>query len=111
MDFNVIDPPTPPPPGWRHLLVWVLARALWEAHRPNADGFCSATGCQHYNHLHPCPSIGLALDGMRVACGRQTPTAALWRVVARRRITRQPDGPANSGWRYLRGARRDDRWG
>jgi hypothetical protein len=109
MDFDATDPPMQPPPACRRRLVWVLARSLWETHRPNADGFCSVTACQRDNHLYPCPSVGLALDGMRAACGRQTRTAALWRALARRRITGLSARPANSGWRYLDGVRRDDR--
>jgi hypothetical protein len=111
MDFNATDPPFQPPPACRHRLVWTLARALWQAHQPNADGFCSVAACQRSNQLHPCPSIDLALDGMRTACGRRARTAALWRAVARRRITGQPSEPTNSGWRYLNRTRRDDGWG
>src|SRR5690348_525513 len=102
MDFDPNDPPLSPPPECTSRLVWMLARALWEAHGPNADGFCSVTGCQRANRLHPCPSVDLALDGMRAACGRPTRSAAFWRALARRLVAANAGGPANSGWRHFR---------
>jgi hypothetical protein len=64
------EPPVEPPPGCPRPFVWRLARQLWQAHQPAADGFCSQ--CGPANQLYPCPPSRLALDGMAYASGRAT---------------------------------------
>jgi len=87
MDIDFADPPVDPPAACRYPLLWRLARALWQAHVPNADGFCTMTGCQHEHRRTPCPARDLATQGMRSACGESPPSSRAWLAATRRRIT------------------------
>lgn len=49
MFFDVENPPIEPPTKCQRRLLWRLARALWEAHRPDNAGFCVVAGCWHEN--------------------------------------------------------------
>ena len=69
MSFDVDRPPADPPANCRIPLLWRLARALWEEHRPDSTGFCVVSGCQHDNQLSPCSLAKLAMDGMEISCG------------------------------------------
>jgi hypothetical protein len=66
LSYDPKDPPVEPPAGCLRPLVWRLARALWQAHRPSVDGFCQQ--CGQASQLYPCPPVRLALDGMAYAC-------------------------------------------
>ncbi|MFX0591257.1 hypothetical protein [Melissospora conviva] len=86
MSFDAENPPVEPPVECQHRLLWRLARALWEAHRPDNAGFCVATGCWHTNQHDPCRLARLAQEGMRTACGETTPASPPWIAVARERL-------------------------
>ncbi|SDY98126.1 hypothetical protein SAMN05444365_104417 [Micromonospora pattaloongensis] len=87
MFFDVDNPPDDPPSGCQHRLLWRLARALWDAHTPDGDGFCLASPCRRDNHLSPCPATRLAAEGMQTACGETVPTSPQWIAITRARIT------------------------
>jgi hypothetical protein len=80
--FDPNEPPAEPPAGCPRPLVWRLARGLWQAHQPAADGFCGQ--CGRANELYPCPPARLALDGMAYACDISTGSGG-WEEFLRRR--------------------------
>lgn len=86
MSFDIDNPPEEPPADCQHRLLWRLARALWEAHRPDNAGICVATGCWHTNQRDPCRLTRLAQEGMRTACGEATPASPPWIAVTRERL-------------------------
>ncbi|RFS47906.1 hypothetical protein D0Q02_03335 [Micromonospora craniellae] len=86
MSFDIDDPPVEPPDECRHRLLWRLARALWETHRPGSSSFCVATGTWHENQPGPCQPARLAQEGMRTACGEPAPTSPPWITVTRERL-------------------------
>lgn len=86
MSFDVDNPPVEPPADCRHRLLWRLARALWETHRPDSTSFCMATGTWHPNQREPCQPARLAQEGMRTAFGESTPTSPPWLTVTRERL-------------------------
>ncbi|MEV0158276.1 hypothetical protein AB0H57_31970 [Micromonospora sp. NPDC050686] len=86
MSFDVDNPPVEPPDKCQHRLLWRLARALWDAHRPDSAGFCVVAGCWHENQRDPCRLARLAQEGMRTACGEATPASPPWIAVTRERL-------------------------
>lgn len=86
MSFDVDNPPVEPPDECQHRLLWRLARALWEAHRPDSAGFCVVAGCGHESQRDPCRLAQLAQQGMRTACGEATPASPPWIAVTRERL-------------------------
>ncbi|GAA0721471.1 hypothetical protein Drose_07700 [Dactylosporangium roseum] len=60
-------PPLDPPSGCADPLLWRVARALHEAHRPRPDNFCE---CKAF---WPCPDARLAEEALRMAYGRPAP--------------------------------------
>ncbi|WP_027659823.1 hypothetical protein [Salinispora fenicalii] len=86
MFFDVENPPIEPPTECRRRLLWRLARALWEAHRPDSAGFCVVAGYWHENQRNPCRLAQLAQEGMRTACGETTPASPPWIAVTRQRM-------------------------
>jgi hypothetical protein len=84
--FDVDEPPVEPPADCQHRLLWRLARALWEARRPDSTGFCVVAGCRHDNQLDPCPAAELAVDGMRTARGQPAVASPQWITLTRERI-------------------------
>ncbi|MEV6706608.1 hypothetical protein [Micromonospora wenchangensis] len=83
MSFDIDNPPVEPPADCQHRLLWRLARALWEAHRPDSTGFCLSTP----NQRDPCRLARLAQEGMRTACGEAVSASPPWIAVTRERLT------------------------
>jgi hypothetical protein len=96
MSFDVDNPPEDPPADCPHRLLWRLARALWEAHRPDSTGFCVATGCWHTNQRDPCRLARLAQEGMRTACGEATNASPPWIAVTRERLAADEIDPMDA---------------
>ncbi len=86
MSFDIDRPPAEPPDDCRHRLLWRVARALWEAHRPDSAGFCVVSACRREHHLYPCPAAVLAVDGLNAACGVDAPSSTSWLDVVRRKV-------------------------
>ena len=62
--YDPLDPPVDPPPGCADTILWRVARALLDAHRPRPDNFCE---CRAF---WPCPTAKLATDALQIACER-----------------------------------------
>lgn len=86
MFFDVDNPPIEPPAECRRRLLWRLARALWEAHRPDNASFRVVAGCWHTNQRDPCRLALLAQEGMRTACGAAVSASPPWIAVTRQRL-------------------------
>lgn len=102
MFFDVDDPPIEPPAECQRRLLWRLARALWEAHRPDSASFCVVAGCWHENQHNPCRLAQLAQEGMRTACGETTPASPPWIAVTRQRLTAGDIDPVDAVAEHLR---------
>ncbi len=86
MSFDAEHPPVEPPADCRHRLLWRLARAMWETHRPDSNSFCMASGSWHAKHRDLCRLARLAQEGMRTACGEPTTSSPPWITVTRERL-------------------------
>lgn len=96
MFFDVDNPPADPPAGCHHRLLWRLARALWDAHGTDADGFCVITACRRDNELSPCPALRLAIEGMRTACGESVQASPPWISITRAKIAARNMEPVDA---------------
>lgn len=63
------EPPLDPPPGCADPMLWRVARALHDAHRPRTDNFCE---CKAF---WPCPDAQLAGEALLLAYDRPVPRA------------------------------------
>jgi hypothetical protein len=61
------EPPVDPPLGCADPMLWRVARALREAHRPRTDNFCE---CKSF---WPCPDAQLAEEALQLAYDRPVP--------------------------------------
>jgi hypothetical protein len=61
------EPPVEPPPGCADPMLWRVARALHNAHRPRTDNFCE---CKSF---WPCPDAQLAEEALQLAYDRPAP--------------------------------------
>jgi hypothetical protein len=61
------EPPVDPPLGCADPMLWRVARALHDAHRPRTDNFCE---CKAF---WPCPDAELAEEALQLAYERPSP--------------------------------------
>jgi hypothetical protein len=62
--YDPADPPAEPPFGCTDPMLWRVAVALHQAHRPRSDGFC---GCKSF---WPCADTALSERAMHLAFDR-----------------------------------------